>query len=181
MSIEARTREDAENQAAYNGLLVESCELTKKKPPPPTIEYQTPAPRRPMHPSEPPEYRGLVVGAKVLGILAFIANVVGWVGVIMGAAAILVTLVRDPGPPDQLWIGHVMLLCGLASFVGGAMLNWQASLGLAVRDLARNSFKHHREARASSPPHARADQEPKEVSRVQPFPLHAEVSEKLGY
>lgn len=133
----------------------------------PPAHEQIPA-RSPLAPAPPserpavPEYRDIARGARALAGFATFATVLGWICIVLGLVVAVVMMVAGlaagsaaasaggggsaamggaaGGAMMGLAIGTVPALYGTALLIAGALLRMQASLAVAVRDIARNSF-----------------------------------------
>ena len=92
--------------------------------PPPSVRY------------DPPEYGGIVTGAAVLRVVALLCYV-------MAALSVIILLLsRGPDSPVAGYVNAFeCIVAALTNFVTGAVLHLLSSLSLAVRDIARNSFR----------------------------------------
>ena len=144
ITVDAATAEGAEQQVRYNGMLVSKVTKAGPKPKGATLI----APPTPVAHLVTPDYRAIVDGAKVL---SFFAALLTTAGVLSVLAAILLALMAavssQQGGLDtsdkHLVVGAVAgcLVCGVYCFAAAAFLGMQGELALAVRDIARNSFR----------------------------------------
>ena len=84
-----------------------------------------------------PDYQGILVGAAVL-------RVIGVLAVVAGLLLVGFRLVNPPAggaPSEVLSSVATALMAGLGWVVYGLLIIFVASLGTAVRDIARNSFR----------------------------------------
>ena len=114
----------------------------------PSYPRQYAAPSEPVRPSGIPEYKGIVTGAR---LLTFFARLLGIIGALALAGAVVlaaIAVARSAG--DRLDTADKTLLVsgivgcvfyGIGCFIAAVFLGMQASLSLAIRDLARNSFR----------------------------------------
>jgi hypothetical protein len=171
MTVEARTREEAEQQARYNGLLVSVVYPHGSSRPadlgcpnaPAVVNYAgptTPPPRPepppPATPSLPPPprpafaYDDILADARHLRRLSTVARVVGFVALALAAYRLIMPFVggessiRLPSVweiMDALSSALAPGAIGLLLLIAGGFLSMMASAGLALRDIARNSTR----------------------------------------
>lgn len=156
MTIEADTREQAEAQARYNGILVSSISPETEQPEPAassTLEYARPttvasAPAAvPValpyfaHVREAPQYRQIVAGARWLKRIGWVCMALGLLSLLSGMFnGIDLFLPRRFNPVrlmrlvEMFWFGAVLTGTGL-------FFHLFSSVALAVRDMAGNSYR----------------------------------------
>lgn len=142
--LEAADRATAERRAGRRGLLIEKvlpvATLVETETSPltsPVISYQSPT-QEPPAPSaviEPPKYVWIVGGSHILGIEAAICLVVAIIG---GITAVVAWMNSGSNGSYIAVPATVVFLVGL---ITGTLLLMCAELALAVRDMARNSFR----------------------------------------
>lgn len=140
IQVEAKSREDAEREARARGVLPSATyKETADAGAMPTLNYIG----RAAHESAPPgtqvglapprgkapDYTGIVVGAAVLRITGAMAAIAGIV-----LCAMTLNEISGGGLGTALPVGFAWIISGLVTFMLG-------SLALAVRDIARNSFR----------------------------------------
>lgn len=148
VSYEAGSLEDAMDLARANGILPSDAYLagSRRGKPAPPLSYATPGTPNvspavpPVPPAAPipalpaapvvPEYKAIRDGAKWLGTLAAILYVLA-VLCFIGSALTAAT-------PDR---SIDLLVRGFWLMVGGAVIRMLAHVALAVRDIARNSWR----------------------------------------
>jgi hypothetical protein len=163
IQIEAHSAQDAEQIARRHGLLVSSVhplpvQSDAKKPdiaaPAPvsrpgngSSEVLQPEADRPA-PRAKPEYKEIATGAHWVGICGGAASILGIITLLAGAICLItgVAIMNDPSNHANNGVTFVAsgvgLLCwGIAALLGGVVLNMLSALSLAVRVIARNSFK----------------------------------------
>ena len=159
VTVEASTREEAEAQAAYNGLLVSGSSPAGSATPPASRSGAVATAERPagrVNHTPPasapaaahaPDYADILKGAKALRGLATFANVLAVVFFILAAVLFIVPLAASkhgPPKPADFAAGLASALpaagFGVAMLITSALLLMFASMGLALRDLTRNSF-----------------------------------------
>lgn len=92
-------------------------------------------------PAAAPEYREIVKGS-ILNIYAWILQLIGMVCIGLAAAVPIVVLLR-PDLRKEINLPTTIIflvLTGLIYLAGGVLTKMYASLALAIRDIARNSF-----------------------------------------
>jgi hypothetical protein len=115
----------------------------RKNPSVPLIPTAAPAPLG--YPTTP-EYSDIITGVKWLRAIALITAILGWIGIAVAALALVMGLVVAVAGPGM---GSIALglpfvipasIFGIAYLAVSAVLRLAASVALAVRDIARNSF-----------------------------------------
>lgn len=86
-----------------------------------------------------PGYQDIVTGASVLRVLASIWIFLGVVALLIGAVMVPVGFARRE--EDLAGLGGFLLLIGLNNVIFALLVRMFASIGLAIRDIARNSFR----------------------------------------
>lgn len=104
--------------------------------PPPPVGYASSA-RRHM---TAPDYRAIKVGASVLNILGIVCLSLAGLAMVFSAFALLAGSSSRGSMLGGAMIGLPGLIYGGLAATYGAILMMLGSLGLAVRDIARNSF-----------------------------------------
>ena len=144
ITLEAVTAEEAEKQARYNGMLVSHVRKAAPKPSP-KLDYAapTPAPR----PGVVPEYAAIVSGARLTSFFARVVALFGAVAFGVAILAVAIAVYQSLGgnldTSEKTLAVTITAGCvfyGLGCFVVAVFLSMHASLALAVRDMARNSF-----------------------------------------
>jgi hypothetical protein len=157
LNVEALTAEEAERQARYNGLLVSRVyAASARRADTPVLLYATPA-RAPESddgdaPSDGsaaaalpvvPEYHPITRGARWLTLIArglfglsALAAVASACAVTVGVRHVIAKL-----PSDYLTAALWLFAAAVAGCVGGVLLRTLAAVALAVRDIARNSYR----------------------------------------
>ena len=139
LAVEASDQAEAEHIARNKGLLVSSIR-----------PLDGPAAREELSAGggAAPEYAGIVSGARWLRVLASCAEIVGAIYVVFGILVPLWMVVfPDPDPKSALDLAGALIIIVFAvisgvMFLGTAVvLRMLAELGVAHRDLVRNSFK----------------------------------------
>ena len=159
LTVDARDADEAETKARYSGVLVASV-VPVVVPAAPVLDYRrpgtagtaagpSPAAAAPGDPAAPaavvpavPEYEAVLRRARRVDHLGAVALVVGYGSVVVGLLTALVALVSG----DRVWGGAVadgarLAVVGALLLAGGAVMRLLASVGRAVRDMARNSFR----------------------------------------
>jgi hypothetical protein len=157
-TIEAPTAADAEQLARDRGVLVSNVQPanepdaleqlgTAAARQPRSIDYRSPRASAAAITSDIPTYQAILRGDVWLRALAAIIAGFGWVSVGLAGLLLLLTLPAAASGASlsgivafALSIGPA-LLAGLLLLAVSAILRWAASVGLAIRDLARNSFR----------------------------------------
>jgi hypothetical protein len=88
-----------------------------------------------------PGYAAIESGAAWLNLFAIIVGAIGWVCIILAAVIVIVGAIRQSLGAETLTIALVAGVYGLGCIITAAFLRMNASLALAVRDIARNSFR----------------------------------------
>jgi hypothetical protein len=162
IQIEARSADHAESVARRRGLLVSAvypstvqtdaekldaavlAEVTHSadESPVPSLSLRHPMPHA------APEYRDIVTGATWLNLCGSAATILGAIAIIIGAVSLFagIIMVYGRGSRGDVGIalvggGIVALSWGLVALVVGVLLKMLAALSVAVRDIARNSFR----------------------------------------
>lgn len=138
VTIPARGEAEARRVAEQTMYIATLFELRDDAAPPtrpasaPTVAYASPAA------GKIPDYPGIRSGATLLVVLGLIFLGVGLLAIVFG---VYVLTSRDR-PTAAAAIGGIPLIAYAVVSVGyGILLRFVASLGEAVRDMARNSFK----------------------------------------
>jgi hypothetical protein len=150
--VNAINTQDAQNQAASMNLLVSRLVphaggfLNKQA----VVEYASPAATPTAPPQRglqigPPRYLGLQIASFIIGVCAFVCYVVA---AIIGLVAIfsIGSATQQPnafGPPQALATtsGVAGLLLAFWIFAAGAVQHGLSAACIALRDIARNSFR----------------------------------------
>lgn len=88
-----------------------------------------------------PAYQAIVSGASWLGIWGGIIWAIGFVGILCGLVLIALAFHKDINGPMAIAIGVASCFESLVLLAFGACLKMMGSVGLAVRDIARNSYR----------------------------------------
>lgn len=154
ITVEASTEADAEKLANRAGLivsdvspvdaLVELAQANQAKPPPRTptpivADYRTPEPEPPR---SVPSYIGLKIGSIILGVFAAIYYAIGALIWITTFAEMSNNPTPNRAPPPGAMYGVAgTLVVGLIFGMVGGLLHAFSAGCVALRDIARNSFK----------------------------------------
>ena len=131
--------------ATTSGAPTLNYSTVKKNPTVPDIPIATPAPPVVDYPTTP-EYRDILVGAKWLRIIALFAAIIGWIGLGVAALSLVLGIVETFAGSSMLPIAIGLpfvipaLIFGVGYLALAAILRLAASVAVAVRDMARNSF-----------------------------------------
>lgn len=94
----------------------------------------------PLH--EPtPEYKGIQTGAAIVIVLAFASGVVGLVELVIGLFTLINASVEHGDNRPAVAVGTNQLAQGVTALVFAGLLWLASEIALAVRDVARNSFR----------------------------------------
>ena len=88
-----------------------------------------------------PQYEAIANGAKLLNRLAHVAVVLGVLYIVIAAVVAMIAFAHPQSFAQFLASALWLLSCGIALFISAAIIQMNASLALAVRDIARNSFR----------------------------------------
>jgi hypothetical protein len=146
--IDVPAEADAEAAARKRGMQVERVELvpievaphieppappTELPPVPDVIDYQG------SRAVGIPDYRSIVEGANAIDLIATIVRVAAIISVIVGVLVIVIgSRLSDSA---QIAEGIALLFGAVFGFAGAVILRMGGALALAMRDVARNSFK----------------------------------------
>lgn len=104
-----------------------------------TIDYRTPG-----HAVKVPNYGAIVTGASVLRAAAVLSYLVALLSIVIGVITFVQAIQRQASFSSAWLLAIVPIVSGIGSFVSGLILHMLAHIGLAVRDIARNSFSFRR-------------------------------------
>lgn len=130
LTVEAPDQAAAERIARYRGMLVSSI-LQNNGNGAAKLDRKAPT----------PDYIDILTGAGVLRTLAIIITAIGWVCLLVAGALSWSAVKESSDKLAALWQAMSPALFGLSFIVAGTVLRMAASVGLAMRDLARNSFR----------------------------------------
>ncbi len=154
--VDAETMEQARREATRRGMFVSSIremELAEPAEPPDplqalasaksgqsgtpdAVDYRTPRPREIQ---QSPYYRGLLIGGTLACWVAYVYYVLG---VILLLSTIVGVLNSQPlGSGRALVTAAIAMVFPLTVFAGGVLIHTIGSGALALRDIARNSFR----------------------------------------
>lgn len=102
---------------------------------PAVVAYAPPAAK----PVQSPDYKAITTGAFVLGLAAAVYLVLGAAAFLFGLAMIINGMTG--GASGNLPDGAGLAVSGLIALCVGAVIRMIGAVGLAVRDIARNSFR----------------------------------------
>jgi hypothetical protein len=164
LSVEAMSREDAEQFAREQGILVsevhesvtsDSLEQLSaaaadrsrmRGHAAPVVQYATPAPYR--RTTSIPEYEGITKGARLLkssastyAFMAFAAYALAVLCVVGSILAVVMNQAKTDIIATALISAVALFAVGIGLQNRATMIRLQAELALATRDIARNSFK----------------------------------------
>lgn len=168
LTVTAPSRESAEQKARERGFLISSVSLLEDEadmasagalPPPPAallddpmngLASAVPTPRssrtlpyrHPATPKRQPDYPGIEVGGFVMRVMAWIYIAIAGIALLAGLFIGLGAMIEYDSLSMAVAAGGIPLLYALAMAAGGALFLWFASVGFAIRDIARNSFRH---------------------------------------
>jgi len=150
ITVEALTEADAERLARYNGLLVARVRKAAATRLAPVVPYAKPAPvvpyAAPLDPAPAPELPQLARRARAARHVGAMLVLVGWVALVVAAAAFIdVAVRRGSGAWDdwRSWLGAAADVAwrpaagGLAALAAGTALRLLAAMALALRAAAR--------------------------------------------
>lgn len=109
-------------------------------------QQTSPAPRAPQAHASPPRYDEIVTSSRWLYAMGVLVAIAGWVLIGLATIDAVMNLIgitrgRPLLPPSLNWMSVLYLAAtGLLAIYTAAITRLLASLGLAVRDMARNSF-----------------------------------------
>ena len=140
-TIEAATESQAREIAAHSMTITEIHEeedpLTVDYASPPREDVPARLPPKPVQPAAAPDYGAIKRGALVLTILAVLCYVGGAISLLFGFAILLLSSNHSQFDTAT---AITLILGTISSFITGAVLEMLAAIGIAVRDIARNSF-----------------------------------------
>ena len=87
-------------------------------------------------PSAVPEYRGIVAESARADSVASIFGIIGALDLTIGGY-----LIFAAGDPGQRWLGLAVVLSAVVPFGAFVALRLLSQIALAIRDMARNSFR----------------------------------------
>jgi hypothetical protein len=92
--------------------------------------------------ASPPEYRQLVTAARMVIVFAYLAFGLGVFGLVIAGVIFLLGLAGNPTARGAgAAMAFSLLFPSIGSIASGSVLYLFAHVGLAVRDIARNSFR----------------------------------------
>ena len=154
ISVEAETQGEAAKKVRLGGVLVSS--IQKDEPvddlaeavaaiggmdAPPTLQQ-----RMRGTVNRIPEYADILSGSHLLRFFAGVLMLLGIISLLVGVVGFAVGIIKSNNGSDDtaMGTGMTLLISGVASgipcLVGSVALRMYASLAIAMRDIARNSF-----------------------------------------
>ncbi|MDB5294101.1 MAG: hypothetical protein JWO31_84 [Phycisphaerales bacterium] len=128
---------EAAVRAVGQSMLIEKVKPVRVVPPPSEPlhppEFYYPPPSPPPGPGNPPAYDEIVHGANMLSFVGGMSILLGLITIVAAMAA-----GANGAVPGSVAAGFVF--SGAALIAYGILSRFVGSLGLAVRDMARNSF-----------------------------------------
>ena len=160
LTIDAETADSAQRRAARRGLVVGDAFHVDPEPTAPDVVDPIPEPVAYAAPPLPtatarrrgpvPDYGAIVTGARVLNAVALLNGLVGGLAAAVGLLVVLLAVVGGKSAAGRPGVvvgatidsaaGLVLLAVGVLLLAVGAVVRMVAVVGLAVRDIARNSF-----------------------------------------
>lgn len=148
--IEAVSAAEAEQKAMDRRVLVSRVTVAPAAAPTPQQSEETDRlVKQRLDPT--PEYDEIVSGASALGVLASLVAGVGWLFVLGGFVFIVIAIGETVNPQVSpvhgvsvvtLVVGGAVALgYGVMILLAASLVRMIGSMGLALRDLARNSFR----------------------------------------
>ena len=131
--VTATTEEEARTKVGRS-MLVEHVQYIE--PPPAYVE---PSPAAEKTKVKVPVYHGIEVGATLLRVLGTVTAVLGVVLTLIG----FVTILKQSGGTvrDDQEVSYAGLITGIGLIGYGVLIAFVGSIGSAIRDIARNSYK----------------------------------------
>lgn len=141
--ISADDEADLQKQVDNLGILVSNAEPWIAPASAPPVSYATPAERPAI-----PAYRGLQIASFILGVSCAVCYVVAGISLILAIASILSSYSAPPfgvqrtfAPSPNYAASTFAFITAFSFFTAGGIQHGLGAACLAVRDIARNSFR----------------------------------------
>jgi len=147
VSIEATTLAEAEKIALYNGMVLLEADHQQNAAPKAALEYEKPPAAAPPSSTRNnmPDYSYLSGTAVWLGRISIIVGIIACVMIVWPfvQTAILLLTHRIPFDPQTIVLAIIsQCIPGVLVLLGAAIGRMLAAIGMAMRDVAENSFKN---------------------------------------
>lgn len=143
ITVEARTEAEAERLARYNGLLVWKVSRVGARPAP-LVLYRGP------EVAGPPQYVQVLRSAAWVRRLGIVVSAVGWIGFVLALGVFSFLCMRegwDNWKSWRTWLVPAALAtwrwaaAAAGCVIAGAVLRLTGAVALAIRDVARNTYR----------------------------------------